>query len=263
MDQYESIDAIWYDNYTASGWGTEDIDFYVNSAVESKGKVLELGCGTGRILIPTAQAGVNIAGLDLSKDMINVCQRKIEMLPLRQKESIKLSVGNMKDFNFTDKFELITIPFRAFLHLMTINDQMSALNCIYRHLTDSGKLIMNIFDPNLKIIAEHMSYLGAALKGRPGFKHPESQREVIEWESREYKLEDQTISEMRIYDEISDDGRVINRQYIPLKLRFIYRYEMQHLLERCNFEILDLWGDFRKGLFKAGGEQIWVCRKRN
>ena len=64
----------------------------------------------------------------------------------------------------------------------------------------------------------------------------------------------------RIYEEL-DDGKVLDKYYVPLELRFNYRYETQHLLELCGYKIEALYGDFNRGPFIAGREQIWVCGK--
>ena len=60
-----------------------DITFYVEEAVKSGGAVLEVGCGTGRTLLPIAQAGVSITGLDISTHMLTVCRQKLKDMRLR------------------------------------------------------------------------------------------------------------------------------------------------------------------------------------
>ena len=47
----------------------------------------------------------------------------------------------------------------------------------------------------------------------------------------------------------------------PLTLRYVYRYEMRYLLELCGYKVEALYGDFQRGSFRYGGEQIWVARK--
>jgi len=262
MEGYKGKDALWYDNYVANSWSKADIEFYVSSALEAKGNVLELGCGTGRILIPTAQAGVKITGLDLSADMLGIAQEKTNSLPSEIQLNISLIEGSMIDFNLKEQYNLITIPFRAFLHVIQVEDQKRTLSNIRNHLKENGKLIFNIFDPNLKIISDHMNNLGMALKGRCTFNDPQSGNRIIGWDSRSYNLADQTIDEMRVYDELDTTGKVINRTYIPLSLRFCYRFEIMHLIERCGLKIEALYGDFNKGRFKSGGEQVWVCGKQ-
>jgi hypothetical protein len=64
-----------------------------------------------------------------------------------------------------------------------------------------------------------------------------------------------------VFEELNRDGKVVSKTYIPLTLRYVFRYEMQYLLELCGYEIEALYGDFRRGPFRYGGEQIWIARR--
>ena len=115
-----------------------DVQFFVNAAIESGGPVLEVGCGTGRILIPTARAGITITGLDLSDHMLDVCRADLKEEPREVQERVDLVQGDMRDFVLDQKFALITTPFRPFQHLITTADQIKCLGNIHLHLQPSG-----------------------------------------------------------------------------------------------------------------------------
>ncbi len=259
MREYDKVDASFYDYYSLGNPG--DVEFYVEEARRADGEVLELGCGTGRILIPIAQTGIPIVGLDLSADMLARAKNKVLELPLKIRKGVKLVRGDMRDFDLGREFKLITIPYRAFLHLLTPEDQRQALLNIREHLADDGRLIINIFDPRLDIIAAHSAPLGAALKKDDEFIHPETKRHVVVWDSRQYDPTDQTIDQLFIYEELDDEGRSLSRVFSTYTLRYVYRYEMQYLLELCGYAVEALYGDFKRGPFHYGGEQIWVARK--
>ena len=78
-DEYAAV-AEFYD-YIVPYLNREDLDFYVDMAKESGGPVLEVGCGTGRILIPIARAGIEVTGLDLSPSMLALCRKKLSQEP--------------------------------------------------------------------------------------------------------------------------------------------------------------------------------------
>jgi len=259
MIEYDRIDAELYDTYATGIEG--DLDFYLEEAKNAGSPVLELGCGTGRILIPIAQAGIDIMGLDRSTKMLSIAEEKITHLPGEIQNRIQLIQGDMRDFSLDRSFNLILIPFRAFLHLLTSEDQRLALKRIHEHLVEGGLLALNIFDPCLSIIAAHMGSLGQARKKITEIKHPASGNKVIQWDSRKYDLENQIIDEYFIFEELNEDGIVQSTTYSPLKLRFIYRYEMQYLLELSGFKIEALYGDFQRRPFRHGGEQVWLARK--
>lgn len=188
MDEYDREDALYYDHYSTGVPG--DVEFYVAEAVRAGSPVLELGCGTGRILIPVAQAGVEVVGLDRAPAMLAVARDKITNLPPGVRKRIQLVEGDMRDFALGRKFTLVMIPYRAFLHLLSVGDELRALHCIRDHLADGGRLVLNVFDPSLEMIAAHRTALGSALKLESEFVHPETGRRVLVWDTRDYQTED-------------------------------------------------------------------------
>ena len=260
MNEYDRADAAYYDYYSSGVEG--DVPFYVEEAQKAGSPVLELGCGTGRILIPTAEAGIDIIGLDRAPAMLSVARRKIDGLPDEAQERITIVEGDMRAFSLNRRFKLVMIPYRAFLHLLTPEDQRRTLTCIRDHLTDGERLIFNIFDPRLDIIAAHFGSLGSAMKQISEFTHPETGRRIIVWDTRTYDPGQQTLEQYFIFEELDHDGLVVSKTYTPLNLRYAYRMEMQYLLKLCGYEVEVLYGDFHRGPFRYGGEQIWVAVKR-
>ncbi len=261
MKQYDRLDAEFYDYYSTGIAG--DVAFYVQEAQKADGPALELGCGTGRILIPIAQGGVRITGLDRSPSMLAVAKKKVSALNARTRERIRLVRGDMRDFALRTRYNLIIVPYRAFLHLLTPEDQRQALVNIRKHLADGGHLIMNNFDPRLDIIAEHTGILGNALKKDDEFVQPRTRRHVIVWDSRSYDPANQLVDQLFIFEELDEMGRSLKRTASSYTLRYIYRYEMEYLFELSGFQVEALYGDFKRGPFHYGGEQIWVARKSN
>src|SRR5712692_1700110 len=149
----------------------------------------------------------------------------------------------------------------AYCNLLTLKDQRQALLCIREHLADEGRLVFNIFDPSLEIIAAHLGPLGSALKKDSEFIHPATGHRVIVWDTRQYDPEQQMLEQYFIFEELEDEGRLLVKTYSPLTLRYVYRYEMRYLLELCGYKVEALFGDFRRGPFRYGGEQVWVARK--
>ena len=124
-----------------------DVTFFVDAARESGGRVLEVGCGTRRILIPTARAGVEVVGLDFSTHMLTVCRARLAQEPEAVRSRVELAHGDMRSFDLGKTFTLATVPFRPFQHLLTVDDQLSCLSRIRHHLIDGGRLILDIFNP--------------------------------------------------------------------------------------------------------------------
>src|SRR5215468_967154 len=127
-----------------------DVLLFVAEAERSGGPVLEIGCGTGRVLVPTARAGIEIVGLDLSEHMLERCRANLASEPEDVRSRVELVRGDMRTFDLGRKFRLATIPFRPFQHLTTVEDQLSSLRSIHNALADGGRLILDIFNPKLE-----------------------------------------------------------------------------------------------------------------
>jgi SAM-dependent methyltransferase len=259
MKEYDRLDAAFYDYYSPGVEG--DVQFYVEEAKKAGSSVLEAGCGTGRILLPIAESGINIVGLDRAPAMLSLLRQKLAKYSPDTPSRVELIEGDMRNFSLGRHFKLVTIPYRAFLHLLTPKDQRQALLCIREHLADDGRLIFNVFDPNLELIAASLGPLGSALKKDSEFIHPDTGHRVVVWFAGHIDPERQILDAHFIFEELDEEGKVLAKTYSPLTLRYVYRYEMRYLLELCGYKVEALYGDFRRGPFRYGGEQVWVVRK--
>jgi ubiquinone/menaquinone biosynthesis C-methylase UbiE len=241
---------------------TPDIPFYVEEARKAGPPVLELACGTGRILIPIARAGVPIWGMDVSANMLAQAEKKVADLPAEVRNRISLHLADMRDFSLEERFGLIMIPFRAFLHLLTVEDQLAALHTIRRHLQPGGRLALNFFQPSLPIIAAHMTEMGNAIQHLRQWDSPEGKGRIVCWESRKYFPATQTLHAEWIFEILDGEGKMTERFYRPLSLRWIYRYEFEHLLARTGFVVEALYGDFDRAPFdENSSELVWIARR--
>ncbi|MFN8498374.1 MAG: class I SAM-dependent methyltransferase [Anaerolineae bacterium] len=239
----------------------DDIPFYRDLAVQSGGPALELACGTGRVLIPVAEAGVEVVGLDISRPMLAVAQEKVGLLPPQVQERITLGQGDMRDFDLgVGRFALVYIPFRSFLHLLTVAEQLQALAAIRRSLRPEGRLAMAFFNPRLEYIAPRLTARGATTFLEDTYDLLNGER-LLQWACTRYDAFTQVARTERMYDRVGADGRLIERTYRQITVRWLYRYEAEHLFIRAGFEIEALYGDFAAGSFdEQSEEQVWVLR---
>jgi SAM-dependent methyltransferase len=257
-DEYALI-ADYYD-YVIPYRNRGDISFYVRTADESGGPVLELGCGSGRVLLPIARSGIDIVGLDISPHMLAVCRDKLTSESVEVQSRVQLIEGDMKNFELSGKFRLITTPFRSFQHLITIEDQIACLRCIHRHLAKDGRLILDLFDPSLEILTS--KNLGEEFGDEPEFTMPDDRRVLRRARNTTRDLPNQVIDAELIYYVTHPDGRR-ERLVHSFPMRYLFRYEAQHLLCRCGFEIENTYADFDKSSYgsKYPGEIILVAVK--
>ena len=220
-----------------------DVDFFVQEAVASGGPVLEVGCGTGRVLIPTARAGVTITGLDLSSYMLDVCRSTLEGEPNQVRDRVTLVEGDMRAFDLGQQFKLITTPFRPFQHLITVEDQLLCLDCIRRHLTPDGTFILDIFNPSLHALTAED--LGQEIDEESEFTTPDGIKVHRFHQVAARDLHHQVQDVELIYYLTDPDGQE-ERVVHAFPMRYLFRYEAEHLLARAGFQVLDLYEDYQR-----------------
>src|ERR1700683_2119922 len=123
---YDSFIAEFYD-YIPTVTVRRDLDFYLSAAREYGDAILELGCGTGRVLLPLAREGSNVAGLDISEAMLARCRAKLAGEKDEVRRRVQLQCGDMTDFDLDVTFRLIIIPFRPLQHLLEVEQQLTCL----------------------------------------------------------------------------------------------------------------------------------------
>lgn len=249
-----SFGDAWADLYDWAHTLKEDIPFWVREAKASGGPVLELGCGTGRVTVPVAQAGVPITGVDNSSAMLSRARAKARKLGLA-KEALEFRRGDMRDFRLGRKFPLVIIPFRSFQLLLSVADQRQALENIKRHLTPEGRLIIDLFVPDQERLIRESS-------------EPVFRREIVDGATgRRLRLSEQNrhdpfgqiIYARTILEEVDAEGSRTNRWDVAYQLRYLYRFEVQHLLEAAGYRLLELYGGFNGRPFdETSSEMIWV-----
>lgn len=238
----------------------KDIDFFVGYFRKIREKTLELGCGAGRVLIPTAIAGCEITGLDISPFMLKKCQEKIDRQPKNVQELIRIVEGNMVDFNIDERFSLVTTPFRPFQHLISTEEQKSCLQCVHRHLDAAGFLILDLFHPFLPALYEPKYQFET--EDFAERKLPDGREIRRTHRSPVIHRDEQYLECEFIYHVSYPDGRK-ERHVHSFPFRYFFRYEVEHLLELSGFRVRELFGDFDRSPFSQDSpEMIFVAEKK-
>ena len=136
--------ARFYDTIYHQMRDAVDNEYFLNEIKRTRGKVLEIGVGTGRLFINALNQGADIYGLDISEEMLHVLYRK-----LQQEQHYRISLQNIINFAFDFKFALIIAPFRVIMHLLDKEQQMKAIDNIYEHLNNNGRFIFDTFIPDM------------------------------------------------------------------------------------------------------------------
>ncbi len=235
---------------------THDVDFYVGLARESGGPILELGCGTGRVSLPIAREGIAVTGIDISPRMIEVAQAKAAKSGLS--ERCVFQSGDMAALQLAERFPLVIMPFRSFQSMLTTEEQRQALTRVRERLAPGGVFAMDTFNPDMSSLvndetsrlAYHLKDVGRANGGT-----------LVVWGQNGWDPVTQVNDVRLIIEEVSDEGVVERRLIRDFEQRYTFRYEMEHLLELCGFDLEAVYGDFDGAPVTEESEDlVWVAR---
>jgi ubiquinone/menaquinone biosynthesis C-methylase UbiE len=249
--------AEWYDIFYSTESSAE-VDFYLGLMRGAGGPVLEVGVGTGRIAIPAAKEGIEVVGVDFSREMLAVAEGKArEAAPLPG--GLTLIQADMRSLELSRKdFALVTIPARTLLLATTHEDQRRTLCCAARHLRPGGRLAFNIFNPTEDLIYDESTE--PILIGK--VKDPATGKTFRLTGINRFDNEAQLNRGTQIAEELDGRGRVKRRVELQVELRYLRPYEAMALLEEVGLDLEDVSGDFDGSpLTDESEEMVFMARQ--
>jgi len=257
-DTYDSLEdlGLLYDH--VGGYNERhDIGFYVDEAAHVDGPILEVASGTGRVLIPIARTGKRIVGVDRSRQMLDRCREKVAAEPAAVRDRITLHDADMRDFDVRERFAAAIIPFRPVQHLTSIDDQLSCLDAIRRHLLPGGRLIFDVFNPDLKRIALAST---DEFEDTPDTPLPDGS--VFRRAGRLVAVHRLAqVNDLELIYYVTRPNGEQERRVHEFQMRWFLPIELEHLLARAGFTIESMYGDFdRSPLVDSSPEIVVVAR---
>lgn len=249
IHKYPKSFARFYDVIYHYHRDSVDNEYFRNEVIRTKGKVLEIGVGTGRLFMNSLNRGADIYGLDISENMLEVLYNKLD-----KDQFFRISRQDIIDFSFDFKFDLIVAPFRVIMHLLDKKEQIQAINNVYNHLNSNGRFIFDAFVPDLNyLIKGYDNYVDFDGEYEPGKK---LKRTV----TSSPDLINQII-QVKFHLEWEENNETKHDEWI-VPLRFFFRYELEHLIERTRFEKYRIAGDYYGSeLNQKSKEFIIICQK--
>jgi SAM-dependent methyltransferase len=254
-----SVSARYYDAAYAAMGVIDDARFYLDLAKSYGGPVLEIGCGTGRVLLPIARSGIEVHGVDNSAPMLTVLKDNLAQESSRVREKVTTHSGDIRDFRLGRQFPLVTIPFRPMQQMYTVEDQLAALNSAGAHLADGGTLAFDVFFPRFdraplgvgeeRLEAEWVSPTDAEIVLRR-FVRKEADDKV-----------NQNYTVTFIFRSFRD-GEVILEETDTLKMSFYTYPHLRALFLLAGLEVVAEYGSFAKTpLDPSAVEMIFLLQK--
>jgi SAM-dependent methyltransferase len=245
MDVYEEM----AEHYDLIYCDTVDLDFYLREARNARGPVLEVACGTGRILLKLATSGIEACGIDLSPAMLRVLRKKASALGI----SPDVRVADMTDFSLAKEFSLIIVPYRSFLHLKDETARKKALSRFMAHLRPGGRLILHTYNPSADDLA------------MTGTHHLFESENMVSADGRRYRLDWYLMADPKARTgsyriAISFDGG--GRHEFSMEIRYPPMKDIRKHLEGAGFRNIRLYCGFDYSPFDEGcREAVWIAER--
>jgi SAM-dependent methyltransferase len=218
-----------------SGFGF-DLDFYLELASHVRGPVLEVACGTGRILLPCLKAGVDIEGLDLYPSMLQTLRKKAAALGLHP----TVHQADMCAFALPRRYALIFVAFNGFVHCLTTKDQLAAL-CTWRdHLASGGTVVFNVFYPGREYLTGPEGTPVLELETR----HPVTGLPLRIYDTRTFDRVAQIQHSQVEIQELDTEGHVTAVRRSETDTRWTFKPEMELLLGAAGYTRWEIYGGF-------------------
>lgn len=253
MSAFYTNVARFYDAET--GDKTDDLRMYSRLAAQYKGGILDVGCGTGRVLIHLAQAGCQVHGIDSDAAMLARLAHKLERMPHLQ-ESISYVHADVLHYACEREFALILLSYNALMHFQEQESQIALLRQLRGWLAGEGRLVIDL--PNAGDVFASQDTDSLILERT--FLEPESGHQVMLQSISCLDRVAQVLHVDWIYDEMDGDGRV-KRIIAPHRLRYFFQPELALLLRLCGFAVDAVYGDTDGAPFEDDCERMIVLAR--
>jgi len=211
-----------------------DIPFFSKYAKKIGSPILDLAAGTGRITFALAKEGYEVVALERSQSMLEVAKQKLKNASPVIANKVKLIEGDMTNFNLERKFALILVP-NSIGHAITTEEQLSTLQCVHNHLSDSGIFILDIY-PGA------MQYEHAEFKENP-VPLPNGTTVERHGEIRSNLLDQKMIVNLR-YIVRDSDQIILEEVEVVSSMALLYNKEVDRLIRISGFVVVDELGGF-------------------
>ncbi|MGH7175797.1 MAG: class I SAM-dependent methyltransferase [Tepidisphaeraceae bacterium] len=238
---YRAIPEYYDAEYESMEMLRRDVPFLIEHLPKKPVSILELMAGTGRVAIPLAQAGHQVTGVDFDNRMLVIARRKRDAVSIANAR-LRFVHQNALRLSLPQRFDWAVILFNSFLTFTALRDQDRVLQNARKHLKPGGNFWLDVFNPNLSMLAEKRS---VDLTPKTFFVHSMG-RTVSQLADivRDTGTQSQVVTFR--YKWFDARGRE-RRERRSFSMTYIMPRELRILLERNGFVIREIFGDYRGG----------------
>lgn len=230
-----------------------DVPFYLKQFPADSPSVLELGCGTGRVTLPLAEAAGTVLGLDNSEAMIAVCRRKLRAQSLGPPQ-VEIALGDITTLSLSRTFDFILAPFRVIQNLATDLEVEGLFSGIRTHLAPGGRCILNVFNP--KWDRETMVRNWVSDEERLAWEVEDGDTQVRCYDRRKRLQEEPLVVFPELVYRRFQDGKQVGEAVLRIAMRCYYPQELIDLVEGNGFKVTGKWGGYAGEVYGDGPELV-------
>ena len=233
----------------------DDIPLILSLATQADGPVLELGCGSGRLLLPLAQAGHAVTGLDLSGAMLDRARARVGQLDTAVQNRITLHQADMTNVALPEspQFGLALVPYNTLFHLDTAQ-ALAMLRRVKGVLGENGRLFIDIANP----IDIASTPEDALLSLENVLTDPETGELIVHLASNRLDTAEQTLHITWIYDVSAPNGGPVQRTVATGAYHYRYPHQLELLLQEAGFKLLHLWGSYDQSPYDETSDRLLI-----
>lgn len=232
----------------------EDIPYVLDLAGRFGGPILELGCGSGRLLMPLALAGYQVTGIDNAAAMLSLARKRSAAGPPEVQQRFRLVEGDMSRFELAGEqghYALAIFSYNTLMHLDS-SEVLAALRQVGRHLKPGGGLFIDLANP--AAITQVPNDRAVTLERQ--FVDPESGNVILQLASNWLEEPAQVLHITWIFDAIPAAGGALSRTIVQTDYHFYYPHQMELLLSEAGFRLSSLTGDYLGSAYSEESERL-------
>lgn len=231
-----------------------DIPFWVSLAKQTKGRILELMAGTGRVSLPLMEKGRAVVCVDRDAAMLSVLRQKAQSKDL----SAQVICADASDIPFSGIFDLVLLPFQGFSELVHDKERWGALRAVVSCLTARGIFVCTLHNPHVRLRTIDGMWHEVVKS-----THPKSRGSLEVSIKADFDPASRIVSGIQRIDEYDEAGKAVDSRSLPLSFSLLEKESFGELAEEAGLEVISLFGDYSAAPYdqEKSPVMVWFLRK--
>lgn len=239
----------------------KDIDFYLENIPTCDARVLEIGCGTGRVTLPLSMHCKSILGIDISESMVVLLDAKLKQQPDCY-QNVNVRIQDACGFQADNKYDLIIAPFRVFQNIENDDAVIDFFETIHGNIAEDGRCILNVFKPFASDADGVRAKWQMMKKNKKLWEIETGGLKVVCYDRISRIHPEKLICYATLTYEVVEKDEVIDTTELNISMRCYFPNEFINIIERNGFKIEEKWGGYSSEDYGEGPELVVKFKKR-